>query len=146
MLGHADKRFHCALCGFEFEHQNTACVKGCPLGSACNLTRCPSCGYEFPSESQTWSWLRGLFGRRALPAAAGEGTIGLFDLGEEESAEIVRLGGANPKRRNALAVYGVVPGSRIVLQQKRPACVIRVGETELALEDSIAREFLVRRA
>ena len=48
-------------------------------------------------------------------------------------------------RRNSLAVYGLVPGSRVVLQQKRPAYVVRVGETELALEAEIARDILVKR-
>jgi DtxR family Mn-dependent transcriptional regulator len=51
----------------------------------------------------------------------------------------------HPHRRNSLAVYGLVPGSRVVLQQKRPAYVVRVGETELALEAAIACEILVRR-
>lgn len=145
MLGHSGKPFRCALCGFEFEHQDTACVKGCPLGSACSLTRCPSCGYEFPGEPRTWVWLKRLFGGRAARLPSNGGTVGLPDLEEGESAELVRIEGTNPKRKNALAVYGVVPGCRIVLQQKRPAFVIRVGETELALEESIAREFLVKR-
>ena len=48
-------------------------------------------------------------------------------------------------RRNALAVYGLVPGCHLVLQQKSPSFVIRVGETELALEGSIAREIFVKR-
>jgi Fe2+ transport system protein FeoA len=42
-------------------------------------------------------------------------------------------------------VYGLVPGSLLVLQQKRPAFVVRVGETELAIEADIAREILVKR-
>jgi len=145
MLGRAEKRFRCALCGFEFEQSGTACVKGCPMGSACNLTRCPSCGYEFPSEPKAFGWVRRLFGSRAPALPGNGGTIGLPDLAEGETAELVRIAADNPKRRNALAVYGVVPGCRIVLQQKRPAYVIRVGETELALEESIAREFLVKR-
>jgi len=42
-------------------------------------------------------------------------------------------------------VYGMTPGARLALQQKRPAYVMRVGETELALEGDIARQILVRR-
>jgi Fe2+ transport system protein FeoA len=42
-------------------------------------------------------------------------------------------------------VYGLTPGSVLVLQQKRPSFVIRIGETELALEADIAREIRVRR-
>ncbi len=134
----------CALCGFEFDEKGVTCTHGCPLGQSCNLTRCPSCGYEFPSELRTIGRLRRWFGR-AKPAPSADGTLCLTDLGEGETAEVVRLSGATPRRQNALAVYGVLPGSRIVLQQKRPTFVIRVGETELALESSIAAELVVRR-
>lgn len=147
MAGAPGQIFRCALCGFSFDAHDTACAHGCPLGAACNLTRCPSCGYEFPPEPRGFSWLRGLFRKRAHPShpSAEPGTIGLADLAEGETVELVRVDGSKPERRNALAVYGVVPGCSLVLQQKRPAYVIRVGETELALEESIAREFLVRR-
>ena len=135
----------CALCGFEFDPRETACAKGCPLGRTCSLTRCPSCGYEFPCEPRSFAWLRRLFRRRRRVVPQNGGMIALPDLADGETAELVCWSGANPKRRNSLAVYGVVPGCQIVLQQKRPAFVIRVGETELALEEAIAREFVVRR-
>jgi len=45
-----------------------------------------------------------------------------------------------------LAVYGMTAGARVTLQQKQPSFVVRVGETELALEADIARQILVRRA
>lgn len=69
----------------------------------------------------------------------------LSELNEGEHAELVRLTSEKVSRRNTLAVYGLVPGSRLVLQQKRPSFVIRVGETELALEADIARELVVKR-
>jgi Fe2+ transport system protein FeoA len=55
------------------------------------------------------------------------------------------MGGPNPSRHNTLAVFGLVPGSEVVLVQQQPSCVIRVGETELALDAEIAREILVQR-
>jgi DtxR family Mn-dependent transcriptional regulator len=69
----------------------------------------------------------------------------LSELKEGEPAELVCLSCEHAGRRNTLAVYGLVPGSLLVLQQKRPAFVVRVGETELAIEADIAREILVKR-
>jgi len=134
----------CALCGFEFDPAAASCAHACPLATNCNLTRCPSCGYEFPQEPRAVGWLRRLFGRRRPPAPPDGALVALPDLVEGASAELVCLHGTNPRRHNALAVYGVAPGCRLVLQQKRPAYVIRVGETELALDEAIAREFIVR--
>jgi DtxR family Mn-dependent transcriptional regulator len=72
--------------------------------------------------------------------------VGLDELGEGERCELICLNGAPVSRRNALAVYGLLPGCQLVLQQKRPSFVIRIGETELAIEASIAREIFVRRS
>ena len=41
-------------------------------------------------------------------------------------------------------MFGLVPETEITIVQLRPACVIRVGETELALDREIAEEILVR--
>ena len=40
-------------------------------------------------------------------------------------------------------MFGVVPGAVVTIVQQQPACVIKVGETELALDREIAREILV---
>jgi Fe2+ transport system protein FeoA len=109
----------------------------------CNLICCPNCRYEFPAETQTPSLLKRLFRRK--PVAAGKcGVINLSQMAEGAQGELVSLNTTHASRRNALAVFGLVPGCRLVLQQKSPAYVIRVGETELALEPDIAREILVR--
>jgi len=43
-----------------------------------------------------------------------------------------------------LSTLGLVPGSIISLRQKRPAYVLRVGQTDLALDSAIARDIYVR--
>ena len=135
---------HCPLCGFEFEKHDTACAHGCPLGRFCKLVCCPNCQYEFPDRPESIGLLQRLF-HRPKPPVARPDAIPLTELDEGESSELVCLNCEHPHRRNSLAVYGLVPGSRVVLQQKRPAYVVRVGETELALEAAIACEILVRR-
>ena len=135
---------HCPLCAFDFQKQDTACAHGCPLGRFCNLVRCPNCLFEFPGHTRTAGLLQRLF-HRPRPARARRDSIPLSELPEGEASELVCLAGSHAARRNALAVFGLVPGSRLTLQQKRPAFVVRVGETELALEASIAGDIYVKR-
>jgi predicted amidophosphoribosyltransferase len=53
--------FQCALCGAQFSHGMQACG-GCPLRLACDVVRCPSCGYQFPRSSRLAAWLGRLWG------------------------------------------------------------------------------------
>ena len=41
-------------------------------------------------------------------------------------------------------MYGLVPGCRLSLTQKRPSFIVRVGETELAFEGNVARDIYVK--
>jgi DtxR family Mn-dependent transcriptional regulator len=47
-------------------------------------------------------------------------------------------------RLDRLAVLGLTPGAQIRLHQKRPSYVIRIGETDVAIDPDIAREIYVR--
>jgi Fe2+ transport system protein FeoA/rubredoxin len=139
--------FHCALCGFEFEKLGAAsCATTCVLARHCKLVRCPNCGYEFPEPSQAPGWLRKLFGRATAAPARNRELFSLDEASEGATYELVCLNGSHASRRTALAVYGLVPGCRLSVARKRPSFVVRVGETELAFEGSIAREIFVRRA
>ncbi len=142
----AERYVTCPLCGFEFEKLDTLCQHGCPLSAVCNLVRCPGCAYEFPETPRAVSWLQRLFTRSReprLPAANGVATVG--DLGRGERARVLCLAGRSPSRCNSLAVFGLVPGVEVTLIQRRPSCVVQVGETELALDPEIAREIVVER-
>ena len=146
---------HCSMCGMEFERTNAKCEHGCPITKHCNLVRCPSCGYEFPGEAQSLSWLGRVFGgrqgrrrrrRRGREAVAENGdVVSLSDLGPGESAEMIRLACISSRQRNTLTVFGMTPGTEITLLQRRPTFVVRVGETELGLEEELAREIHVKR-
>jgi len=135
---------HCPLCGFEFAKRNTLCAHGCPLGRFCKLACCPNCRYEFPEKPASIGWLQRLL-HRPRPPVVRHDSIPLPELDEGEASEVVCLNCEHASRRSALAVYGLVPGSRVVLQQKRPTYVIRIGETDLALDIDIANTILVRR-
>jgi Fe2+ transport system protein FeoA len=134
---------HCPLCGFKFAKADAVCTHGCPLGKFCKLIKCPSCRYEFPEPSRPLRWLAALL---HPPVRLQRGDA--FDLGqlaEGETAEFVGLAGSHASRQHTLGLYGLTPGARLTLQQKRPAYVVRVGETELALDSEIAAGILVRR-
>jgi Fe2+ transport system protein FeoA len=139
----AERFLTCPLCGFGFEPEDAVCAHGCPLSSHCGLVRCPACDYEFAESPERGSWLRRLFGGAAPPAAAESQceALSVDQLRTGQTASVLSLSGD----RNRLAVFGLVPGTEITLLQRRPACVVRVGETELALDREIARRILVRR-
>ncbi len=48
------------------------------------------------------------------------------------------------KRFDRLAAFGINPGAEVSVHQRKPAFVVRLGETELALDAIIAREIFVK--
>jgi Fe2+ transport system protein FeoA len=138
----AERYLTCPLCGFGFEPEDALCAHGCPLRSHCALVRCPACDYEFAERPRRGHWLRRLLGAADEPADEGEcEALSVDQLATGQTASVLSLSGS----RNRLAVFGLVPGTEITLLQRRPACVVQVGETELALDREIARRILVRR-
>jgi DtxR family Mn-dependent transcriptional regulator len=67
------------------------------------------------------------------------------ELESGRKASVLCLGGGSTSRRNSLAVFGLVPGAELTVLQQQPTCVIRIGETELALDADIARGIMVER-
>ncbi len=132
------------MCGFEFDRDDTLCGHGCPLGSLCNLVCCSNCGYEFPDAPRRRSWLARIFTRPERPPRLPLDVRAVSALAPGETATVVCLGERNGSRYGTLSVFGVVAGAQVTLVQRRPACVVRIGETELALDPEIAEELLVR--
>lgn len=69
----------------------------------------------------------------------------LSRLSAGEEARIVYIVPKEPERLVRLSGLGVVPGARLRLRQRRPAAVISVGETTVALDGGIAAEIYVKR-
>ncbi len=41
----------CDFCGYEFkEEDGIQGCRNCPMGSGCNMVKCPRCNYEIPKE------------------------------------------------------------------------------------------------
>jgi DtxR family transcriptional regulator, Mn-dependent transcriptional regulator len=62
------------------------------------------------------------------------------------SGRIAYIVPRQPEQLVKLSSLGIVPGAIVALQQTRPAAVVRVGETTLALDASIAASIYVKRA
>jgi Fe2+ transport system protein FeoA len=140
----------CQLCGFEFDPDQLTCHPACPLHSRCNLICCPNCGYQAvdASRSRAAGWLRRWWKAKTpdqadAPAVASD-ICPLVDLPLGTEAEIEAMDELDAARLARLSVYGLCPGSRVCLLQRHPACVIRTGETELALSRDILAQIRVR--
>ena len=68
----------------------------------------------------------------------------LSRLGIGEHATVAFLTPSFHKRFDRLTAFGMIPGSELTLHQRKPAYVVRLGETELALDPEIADEIYVR--
>lgn len=136
----------CPFCGMEFLKQDTLCEHGCPLGGACKLVRCPNCLYEYPEAPAPLTLWKRLFGSRRVDAMGHPARVLTVDeLERGEHATVLRIRGDRGHRRSNLVVFGIAPGADVQVVQRRPSCVVRVGETELALDPEIARTILVQR-
>lgn len=69
----------------------------------------------------------------------------LSDLSVGSHAKIVFTTPSYHKRFDRLIVLGISPGSVLKLHQKHPSFVIRIGETEIALDKEIADEIFVKK-
>lgn len=63
----------------------------------------------------------------------------LADLAAGQRAEIACLECPHAASCERLMAYGLVQGQTVLLVQKHPAFVIRIDETELALDEFVAR-------
>lgn len=64
-------------------------------------------------------------------------------LGEGVRAKVVRLDEPGSQGTAHLVAFGVLPGVEVMLLQRYPAFVLRVGHTEFAVDDQLARRIHV---
>ena len=143
--------FACALCGLRFTHGGQVCAS-CPITQGCEeLVRCPRCGYQFPRGSRTLAWVQRLWRRlrgaaAPAPAAVESHPVQTLDgLRPGESARVLKVSAADIPMLMKLSQLGLVPGREVRMQQSRPAAVVRVGETTVALQRAVARHVHIRR-
>ena len=69
--------------------------------------------------------------------------LSVMNVGER--GRIIFIASSSHMRLDKLGSLGIVPGSVIRVHQKKPAFVIQLGETTLALDPEIIKEIYVRR-
>lgn len=70
----------------------------------------------------------------------------LIDLPIGGVGSVVFIAPKSVSRLNRLAAFGVVPGSKVRLVERKPSVVLACGQTSIAVEDEIGREIYVRPA
>ncbi len=73
------------------------------------------------------------------------GIVALTELKSGESGEIAYLAASDDKKMQKLMSMGVLPGSQLVLVQKFPSYIFKVGHSQFAVDDTLAREIHIRR-
>ena len=137
----------CPLCGYEFDESDKQCHTACAMNTSCTMVCCPQCGYQMVDERKSVAagWLRRLFWWKAPASRPAPGGLKrLSELAPGQSGEVVTIATQQVSRLDRLSALGVVPGSVVTLAQRTPAFVLRVGETELTVDESIAHEILTR--
>lgn len=77
---------------------------------------------------------------------AGEtGVVALTELKAGERGEIAYLSTDNEKKMQKLMSMGVLPGNEILLSRTFPSYIFKVGYSEFAVDDELAREIFIRR-
>jgi len=71
--------------------------------------------------------------------------ISLKELSAGSEAKIVFITTPHHQRLSRLVNLGVIPGGRFVLHQKKPSYLLRLGSTEIAIDEAIASEIFVRK-
>ncbi len=72
------------------------------------------------------------------------GIVPLTELKSGEQAEIAYLAASDDKKMQKLMSMGVLPGSQMTLMQKFPSYIFKVGHSQFAVDDVLAREIHVR--
>ncbi len=78
--------------------------------------------------------------------ASGEtGVVALTELKAGENGEIAYLSTSDPKKMQKLMSMGVLPGNNLLLSRTYPTFIFKVGNSEFAVDDELAREIFVRK-
>jgi Fe2+ transport system protein FeoA len=141
----------CALCGHTYALEAHQGCLSCPLQPDCNIICCPVCGYSDvdPNKSKALRWLRsnGIIRRlrsTSRPSPSDQTNLTVADLPPGAQARILSFDAVDEDRREKLMSYGLAPGRKIRVLRHNPATILQVDQTELAIENEVARRILVK--
>ena len=142
---------HCPMCGAEVGAAALSLCDSCPLhsltgGCSLELVPCTGCGYHALPEELTTAVAPEIPGAAVPPACGSDGIAATQPLsalatGTHARVAWVECGEESINRR--LLAYGLAPGARVEVLQRRPALILRIYETELALAPEVAEGIAV---
>ena len=78
-------------------------------------------------------------------ASGAVGVVAITELKAGEGGEIAYLAATDPRKMQKLMSMGVLPGSRLLLTRTFPSYIFRVGNSDFAVDEELAREIFVRK-
>ncbi len=133
----------CPLCGYRFDPATEPACRLCPLQGKCAMVCCPACGHTTidPSRSRLASLFDGFLSRRRQLKQLQDdgGTLAGIPPGSTATVTGFSVDMASIHRER-LQAYGLTPGREVTVVRHSPVTVIRVGNSELALEAELARQ------
>jgi len=143
---------NCPFCDHDYDEEEAAAAcRPCVLAANCGRVRCPRCGYEDVRPSRLGRSLGGWRQRRrhrGESQPSGECPAGqtLKELEPGRRGTVVRLLSPAKRRRLAqrLMVLGVLPGVELEVIRSSPAVVFRIGHSQFAVDEQLARLVVVR--
>lgn len=78
-------------------------------------------------------------------ADGGVGVVALTELRPGEPAEIAYLAAGDVRKMQKLMSMGVLPGTSVTLLRTYPSYIFKVGQSEFAVDEDLAREIFVRK-
>lgn len=73
------------------------------------------------------------------------GVVSLTELKAGEEGEIAYLSTSDPKKMQKLMNMGVLPGNHLFLSRIYPSYIFKVGNSEFAVDEDLAREIFIRK-
>ena len=73
------------------------------------------------------------------------GVVALTELNPGERGEIAYLSTSDPKKMQKLMSMGVLPGNLLQLLRSFPSYIFRIGHSEFAVDQELAREIFIRK-
>ncbi len=77
------------------------------------------------------------------PKADAPADLTIADLAPGMEAKVISLQAVQEIRRERLLAYGVAPGRTIQVLQRSPVTILKVDQTELAIENDVASRITV---
>lgn len=134
----------CPLCGYEFDSTLLSCHSSCAFNEACAIICCPNCGYQMADERK--SRIATIL-RRLLTSEQKTDEISpvraVSGMKPGQSGKVVDIRSKNHARIERLNTLGLIENTRLVLEQTQPAYVLRVGFTEVSVEQDVANDIFV---